>query len=339
MPGGVHEHMRAWEPEEDQLIIRLLNELGPKWSKIVEQLPGRSVSSVRNRWQRIDKGNKLREAGKESKNRCQQCGKPKRGHVCLARLQQNRSASAALGGAGSGGGGGGWDDVGIARQRSGGSHASDLSSLAGLAGVAAASRDNASPAAAYEAAVNAAVAAGAAGGPSARRSDAMDDGEAAPAGSVPLLRHVKSGPRICGELGFEALAAAAVQLAERERSMSEGDALQEALPPRPPTPASPGAAEAVPALLRMPTFNREPSFSAFGVGARPEAIAAPSPARPEAAAAAAATPAADAAADVAIDAAPTLRKSGSFDASDGLGSSDLPSSAASTSTTVDQLEV
>ena len=95
MPGGVHEHMRAWEPEEDQLIIRLLNELGPKWSKIVEQLPGRSVSSVRNRWQRIDKGNKLREAGKESKNRCQQCGKPKRGHVCLARLQQNRSASAA----------------------------------------------------------------------------------------------------------------------------------------------------------------------------------------------------------------------------------------------------
>ena len=98
MPGGVHEHMRAWEPEEDQLIIRLLNELGPKWSKIVEQLPGRSVSSVRNRWQRIDKGNKLREAGKESKNRCQQCGKPKRGHVCLARLQQNRSASAALGG-------------------------------------------------------------------------------------------------------------------------------------------------------------------------------------------------------------------------------------------------
>ena len=82
MPGGVHEHMRAWEPEEDQLIIRLLNELGPKWSKIVEQLPGRSVSSVRNRWQRIDKGNKLREAGKESKNRCQQCGKPKRGHVC-----------------------------------------------------------------------------------------------------------------------------------------------------------------------------------------------------------------------------------------------------------------
>ena len=49
---------------------------------------------------------KLREAGKESKNRCQQCGKPKRGHVCLARLQQNRSASAALGGAGGGGGGG-----------------------------------------------------------------------------------------------------------------------------------------------------------------------------------------------------------------------------------------
>jgi len=87
MTGGVHEHMRAWEPEEDQTIIRLLGELGPKWSRIVQQLPGRSVSSVRNRWQRIEKGRKLREAGHESKNRCQRCGHPKRGHVCTAKLK------------------------------------------------------------------------------------------------------------------------------------------------------------------------------------------------------------------------------------------------------------
>ena len=61
MPGGVHEYMKAWDPEEDQIILEMLDTLGPKWSKIVQRLPGRTVSSVRNRWQRIDKGRKLRE--------------------------------------------------------------------------------------------------------------------------------------------------------------------------------------------------------------------------------------------------------------------------------------
>ncbi|EOD07964.1 hypothetical protein EMIHUDRAFT_217991 [Emiliania huxleyi CCMP1516] len=117
MTGGVHEHMRAWEPEEDRTILRLLGELGPKWSRIVLSLPGacaplasrkhrRSVSSVRNRWQRIEKGRKLREAGHASKNRCQRCGAPKRGHVCLAKLDQRASADAvAAAGLGQGGGG------------------------------------------------------------------------------------------------------------------------------------------------------------------------------------------------------------------------------------------
>lgn len=95
MPGGVHEFMKAWEPEEDQIIMEMLERLGPKWSKIVQRLPGRTVSSVRNRWQRIDKGRRLREAGHESKNRCQQCGKPKRGHVCMARLK-NRGEGGEL---------------------------------------------------------------------------------------------------------------------------------------------------------------------------------------------------------------------------------------------------
>lgn len=89
MTGGVHEHMRAWDPEEDNIIISSLEQLGPKWSRIVQRLPGRSVSSVRNRWQRIEKGRKLREAGHESKNRCQRCGMPKRGHVCEAKLKAN----------------------------------------------------------------------------------------------------------------------------------------------------------------------------------------------------------------------------------------------------------
>lgn len=44
------------------------------------------VSSVRNRWQRIEKGRKLREDGTELKNRCHACGQPKRGHICSAKL-------------------------------------------------------------------------------------------------------------------------------------------------------------------------------------------------------------------------------------------------------------
>ena len=78
--------MKAWSPEEDTLIIAMHESEGPKWSKIVQRLPGRTVSSVRNRWQRIEKGRKLREAGVESKNRCHACGQPKRGHVCYAKL-------------------------------------------------------------------------------------------------------------------------------------------------------------------------------------------------------------------------------------------------------------
>lgn len=86
MPGGRHENMQAWSPEEDQIILAMVASDGPKWSKIVQRLPGRTVSSVRNRWQRIEKGRKLREAGVESKNRCHACGLPKRGHVCTAKL-------------------------------------------------------------------------------------------------------------------------------------------------------------------------------------------------------------------------------------------------------------
>ena len=78
--------MLAWSPEEDTIILDMHTELGPSWSKIVLRLPGRTVSSVRNRWQRIEKGRKQREAGVPSKNRCHACGLPKRGHVCLAKL-------------------------------------------------------------------------------------------------------------------------------------------------------------------------------------------------------------------------------------------------------------
>lgn len=87
MPGGAHENMKAWEPEEDQIIMEMVNTEGPKWKSIVTRLPGRTVSSVRNRWQRIEKGRKLREEGVDLKNRCHACGEPKRGHICKAKMR------------------------------------------------------------------------------------------------------------------------------------------------------------------------------------------------------------------------------------------------------------
>ena len=87
MPGGAHENMKAWEPEEDHMIMMMVQTEGPKWKQIVKKLPGRTVSSVRNRYQRIEKGRKLREEGTELKNRCHACGQPKRGHICQAKMR------------------------------------------------------------------------------------------------------------------------------------------------------------------------------------------------------------------------------------------------------------
>lgn len=87
MPGGAHENMKAWEPEEDAVIREQVRILGPKWATIVDFLPGRTVSSVRNRFQRMEKGDKLREEGKESRNRCHLCKLPKKGHTCLAKMR------------------------------------------------------------------------------------------------------------------------------------------------------------------------------------------------------------------------------------------------------------
>ena len=88
MPGGVHENMKSWQPEEDRRIIELLSEFGPRWSVIVDHLPGRTISSVRNRWLRIDKGRRMQEAGIEAKKKCKRCNLPKAGHVCFERMAE-----------------------------------------------------------------------------------------------------------------------------------------------------------------------------------------------------------------------------------------------------------
>ncbi len=47
MPGGAHENMKAWEPEEDHIIIEMVRRDGPKWTNIVKKLPGRTVRATR----------------------------------------------------------------------------------------------------------------------------------------------------------------------------------------------------------------------------------------------------------------------------------------------------
>ena len=44
----------AWTPTEDYTLLKLIDELGYKWSKIRKAFPTRSVASIRNRWLRID---------------------------------------------------------------------------------------------------------------------------------------------------------------------------------------------------------------------------------------------------------------------------------------------
>jgi hypothetical protein len=81
--GGAHESRSYWDAEEDDIILSMHAQLGPRWRTIRKQLPGRSIGSVRNRFQRIQWGRRAQEHG-AVKNRCQRCGEIKRGHTCRA---------------------------------------------------------------------------------------------------------------------------------------------------------------------------------------------------------------------------------------------------------------
>ena len=78
--------MKAWSSEEDHIIIDGVQLHGHQWRLIVRDLPGRSVSSTRNRWNRIEKGRMMREAGTRGRNICHLCWQPKKGHICTAKV-------------------------------------------------------------------------------------------------------------------------------------------------------------------------------------------------------------------------------------------------------------
>lgn len=76
-----HERMEAYGAPDDRAILDAYDRLGPKWQQIAREVPGRSVASVRNRFLRIQKGQRQRSAG-IAKNRCHACGELKLGHIC-----------------------------------------------------------------------------------------------------------------------------------------------------------------------------------------------------------------------------------------------------------------
>ncbi len=71
--------MEQWGNEEALELLRLYDEHGNQWQKI-GNIIGRTSSSVRNKIQRINRGAKFKPA----RHLCRHCGKPRRGHVCLA---------------------------------------------------------------------------------------------------------------------------------------------------------------------------------------------------------------------------------------------------------------
>ena len=43
----------SWSPHEDQIIVRAVQELGPRWCAVAARLPSRTDQAVRNRWNRL----------------------------------------------------------------------------------------------------------------------------------------------------------------------------------------------------------------------------------------------------------------------------------------------
>ena len=89
-----------WTVEEDLLILQLVKQVGKKWSRIAAQLPGRTDNSVRNRWNRMERGQALREShasdDTDTSYRCRRCFLPKRGHSCAAVTMRDAPANADL---------------------------------------------------------------------------------------------------------------------------------------------------------------------------------------------------------------------------------------------------
>lgn len=91
-----------YHPAEDIVLLDLIKANGTSWKRIVPQFNRtiskksrhrkRTLSSLRNRFQRISKGSaQLANNDADAPgNKCKTCGLPKRGHICLAKLKGTR---------------------------------------------------------------------------------------------------------------------------------------------------------------------------------------------------------------------------------------------------------
>ena len=81
--GGLHETMQEWTPMEDQILMKAIRDMSKRsWVEMQIYFPYRSVSSIRNRYQRLTKKNH----SLPPKQKCRYCGKYRRGHICEKEL-------------------------------------------------------------------------------------------------------------------------------------------------------------------------------------------------------------------------------------------------------------
>ena len=82
--GGIHDLMVPWESDETIKLLNAIKMYGHSWEKIKKYyLQSRSVSSIRNRYQRINKYTK------NPINKCLKCGQLKKGHICIKQLDKS----------------------------------------------------------------------------------------------------------------------------------------------------------------------------------------------------------------------------------------------------------
>ena len=71
--------MVFWPKAEDDLLRECMRRHGTKWSTFAPLFPDRSISAIRNRWQRMKSADRQTM---HPPNYCKQCGLKKRGHSC-----------------------------------------------------------------------------------------------------------------------------------------------------------------------------------------------------------------------------------------------------------------
>lgn len=76
---------KDWSDEETVLLIDLQAALGNRWAQIAAHFSGRTASSVRNRFYRIQTDAHKNLDPNRKANICNKCGLKKRGHLCSLR--------------------------------------------------------------------------------------------------------------------------------------------------------------------------------------------------------------------------------------------------------------